>query len=187
MKHIVRKPYLDYKKEEQWLNDMSARGLALSDYSWCRYVFADAPNGKYLYRIELLENTPNHPESQAYLRFLEENGVEHVASYIRWVYLRKNAADGPFDIYTDLDSKIRHYRRVTALWNSLMTIEWIIGGANMFLGIVNPENSSLGGRFSNGNFLIGCCLVALGSLFFFLGLPIRKKIRTLKKQKAITE
>ena len=104
MKHIVRKAYWDFEKEEAWLNEMSARGMAMTDYSWCRYVFEDAPNRQYIYRIELLENMPTHPESIAYLRFLEESGVEYVASYMRWVYLRKPAADGPFDIYTDIDS-----------------------------------------------------------------------------------
>lgn len=103
--HIVHKAFWDFEKEEQWLNTMSARGLALSDYSWCRYVFADTPENRYIYRIELLENLPTHPESMAYLRFLEENGVECVASYMRWVYLRKNASEGPFDIYTDIDSR----------------------------------------------------------------------------------
>ena len=79
MKYVIWKAYWDYEKEEQWLNEMSARGMAITDYSWCRYVFTDAPNGAYNYRIELLEYMPTHPESMAYLRFLEENGVEVVA------------------------------------------------------------------------------------------------------------
>lgn len=33
MKHIVRKAYWNYEKEENWLNEMSAKGLALIDYS----------------------------------------------------------------------------------------------------------------------------------------------------------
>ena len=45
MKHIVYKPYWDYEKEERWLNDMAAKGLALSDYSWCRYAFEETPRG----------------------------------------------------------------------------------------------------------------------------------------------
>ena len=31
MKHIVRKAYWDFEKEEQWLNEMSARGMAMTD------------------------------------------------------------------------------------------------------------------------------------------------------------
>ena len=88
MKHVVHKAMWDYEKEEQWLNEMSAKGLAFTDYTWCRYVFAEAPANQYIYRIELLEYIPSHPESQTYLRFLEENGVVVVSSYMRWVYLR---------------------------------------------------------------------------------------------------
>jgi len=37
--------------------------------------------------IELLENQATHAESGAYIRFLEDNGVECVASHMRWIYL----------------------------------------------------------------------------------------------------
>ena len=187
MKHIVYKPYWDFEKEERWLNDMAAKGLALSDYTWCRYAFEETPRGKYLYRIELLENLPSHPESQAYLRFLEENGVEVVTSYMRWVYLRRNAADGPFDIYTDLDSKIRHYKRILTFWNVMTAVEWSAGACNLAVGITNLVVDGQLGNFTNGNFVLGVCLMALGFTFFFLGIPIRRKIRALKKQQTITE
>lgn len=89
MKTIIRKAYWNYEKEEKWLNEMSANGFALTDYFWCRYVFTDCEPGEYIYRIELLEYLPTHPVSQKYLRFMEENGVEYVASTTRWVFFRK--------------------------------------------------------------------------------------------------
>jgi len=94
MKTIIRKPYWNYEKEEKWLNEMSEKGLALTDYSWCRYVFSDSQPGEYIYRIELLEYRPSHPASQKYLRFMEESGVEHIASYMKWVYFKKNHLTG---------------------------------------------------------------------------------------------
>ncbi len=187
MKHIVYKPYWDYEKEERWLNDMAAKGLALSDYTWCRYAFEETPRGQYLYRIELLENMPSHPESQAYLRFLEENNVEVVTSYMRWVYLRREAADGPFDLYTDIDSKIQHYKRILTFWNVMTAVEWSAGACNLAVGIANLDAGGRLGNFTNGNFVLGVGLAALGFAFFFLGVPIRRKIRSLKKQKTITE
>lgn len=101
MKHIIRKVYWDYENEEKWLNEMSAKGLQLESYTWCKYVFADGVPGEYIYRLELLENLATHPESIKYIQFLEENNVEHVASYMRWVYLRKKASDGEFQVYSD--------------------------------------------------------------------------------------
>ena len=187
MKHIVHKAYWDFEKEERWLNDMAAKGLALSDYSWGRYAFEETPRGAYLYRIELLENLPSHPESQAYLRFLEENGVEVVTSYMRWVYLRRSAAEGPFDLYTDLDSRIRHYKRILTFWDVMTAVEWSAGICNLAVGIANLEVNGRLGNFTNGNFVLGVWLLAFGFVFFFLGVPIRKKIRLLRKQRIISE
>ncbi len=187
MKHIVHKPYWNFEKEEAWLNEMSTRGLAMSDYSWCRYVFEDAPNGKYIYRIEMLNHMPTHPESLAYLRFLEENGVEFVASYMRWVYLRKPAADGPFDIYTDIDSKINHYRRINLVWTVMMIAEFIAGGMNIAIGIINLNIGERLGNFSYGNLTIGIAVSLLGVMFLLLGAPLRKKIKKLRQEKAIHE
>ena len=187
MKHIVHKPYWNFEKEEAWLNEMSKRGLAMSDYSWCRYVFTDSPNSQYIYRIELLDNLPTHPESIAYLRFLEENGVECVASYMRWVYLRKNAADGPFDIYTDIDSKIKHYQRINLLWSTLMIVEFIVGGMNVAIGIINLSIGEHLGNFSYGNIGLGVSLLLFGLMFLLLGAPLRRKIKKKKKKKTIHE
>lgn len=187
MKHIVYKACWDFEKEERWLNDMAANGLALSDYTWGRYAFAETPRGQYLYRIELLEHAASHPESQAYLRFLEENGIECVTSYMRWVYLRRDASEGPFDIYTDLDSNLLHYRRIGTFWNMLTAAEWAAGACNLAVGIANIEAGGRLGNFTSGNLVMGIGLLALGLLFFLLGVPIRRKIRSLKKQKTINE
>lgn len=83
MKHIVRKAYWDYEKEEIWINHMSDMGLALVDYSWCRYVFEKARPNEYVYKLELLEKHTSDPGSVTYLQFLEENGIECVAKYMR--------------------------------------------------------------------------------------------------------
>jgi len=185
MKHIVRKLYWDYMKEEQWLNEMSARGLAFTDCSWFRYVFADAEPGEYIYRIELLENWPTHPESMAYIRFLEENGVECVATYMRWIYLRKKASEGPFDIYSDIDSKIKHYRRVNAFWNVLMYMEF--AAALLNVAVVLTFVLSGEPEFPTFNTVCAGLLIVIGFLFVKLVSPIRKMIKRLKQEKTIRE
>ena len=123
MRRIVRKVFMDFEKEAAWLNNLSAKGLALVDYSWCRYALAECAPGEYLYHIELLKNLPSHPESQQYIRFMEETGAEHVASYFRWVYFRKKAADGPFELFSDRSGLIAHYRRVAAFFGSVLILE----------------------------------------------------------------
>jgi hypothetical protein len=184
MKYIVRKAYWDYEKEEKWLNEMSAKGMGLTDYSWCRYVFTETPNNEYTYRIDLLENSPKHVESIAYIKFLEENGVEHVASYMRWIFIRKKSSEGAFDIYSDIESKIKHYKRINALWSTLMWAEFIVGLFNIIVGGVN---FNIGNKIGICNLIGGGTLILLGLLFLRLGSPIRKKTKRLQQEKVIRE
>jgi len=187
MIHVVWKAFWDYEKEEKWLNEMSAKGMALTGYSWCRYVFEETEHNQYAYRIELLENMPNHLESVAYIKFLEESGVECVATYTRWIYLRKKTSEGSFEIYTDIDSRIKHYKRIYATWNSLMFVEFTGGLANLIIGIVNLSIGENLGNFSYGNIAIGLSVISLGLIFYRLGLPIRRKIKKLEQEKTIRE
>ena len=127
MRHSIMKLFMDYEKEEKWLNDMSAKGLQLVHYSFPRYTFEEGEPGEYNYRIQLLENIPSHLESQAYIRFLEEVGVEMVGSYIRWVYFRTKTADGPFELYSDRESRIRHYGQICLMIGAVGAINLGVG------------------------------------------------------------
>ena len=64
--------FVDYEKEEKWLNEMAQSGWALESFRLMRYVFKQVERGTYTYRIELLSNLPSHPESKAYMAFLDE-------------------------------------------------------------------------------------------------------------------
>jgi hypothetical protein len=183
MKHIVRKAFIDYEKEEKWLNEMAAKGLAMTDYSWCRYAFEETPPGEYTYRLELLDNLAVHPESRKYIQFLEETGVDQVASYGRWVYFRKKTADGPFELYSDIDSKIKHYQRVFQLWFVLGIAELLIGFSNTMTGLTQWME---GGTNLNG--WLGLPLLFIGLVFMFsLALPLHRKIKRLKAEKELME
>lgn len=185
MIHVVRKLYWDFEKEEQWLNEMSAKGMALTHYSWRKYTFAETANREYLYRIELLDYVPTHPESIAYIRFLEESGIECFCTYGRWIYLRKKSSEGAFDLYTDLKSRIKHYKRIHTLWVSIMWLEFIIGLANILIGGLTYYFSST--DFSIMNIISGGMLIVLGFVFLRAGAPIRKRIIELQQENLIRE
>jgi hypothetical protein len=190
MKHIIRKAYWNYEKEENWINEMSTKGLALTDYSWCRYVFEETSNGEYTYRIELLENWPTHPESLQYIKFLEENGVECVATYMRWIYLRKKSNEGEFDIYSDIESKIKHYKKISAFWITFIWLEFLAGFMNIFIGIFNysMNGNTVSHNMSYVNVVLGSIVFGLGIIMFKkLHSPIRKKIKELEQEKDIRE
>ena len=114
MRKVIKKLYFiwSFDKEEKWLNEMAAKGLALVSVGFSRYEFEDCAPGEYNVRLELLKDTVNHPESQNYIRFIEETGAEHIGTLFRWVYFRKKADTAPFNLFSDIDSRIRHLNRM---------------------------------------------------------------------------
>jgi len=179
MKHIVYKAYWNYEKEEEWLNSMSAQGLALTDYCWVRYVFENSEPGEYIYRIQFLEQRAKHPQSRKYIDFVESTGAECVATYLHWAYFRKKAADGPFELYTDIPSMMRHYRMIRAFWIPLAVVEYAAGIINIAVGTMPP--------FSLVNIVLGALVTLLGVGFTLMIANLTKKIRALKKRQLIVE
>ena len=56
---------------------------------------------------------------------MEETGVEIVQSWGFWVILRKKTTDGPFVLYTDVDSQITHYTKIRNMFKVVSIIELI--------------------------------------------------------------
>lgn len=188
MKKIIHKAYWNPDKEQQWLNSLAAKGLALTDYSWMRYAFEETDPGLYIYEIEFLEKSRKNPESELYLRFLEDAGVEVVATYMRWVYLRKKASDGPFAIYSDCDSKIRYLKRIRSFWIGIIIMELFAGLMNVGLSLTYLFYEALkaASEFPWPNFILGLLCTGIGIVFFFtLLLPVHLQIRKLRKERAL--
>jgi len=187
MKTVIRKVFANHEKEEKWLNEMSAKGFAFIDYTWCRYVFSDSQPGEYTYRLELLEYLPSHPVSQKYIQFMEESGTEHVTSYMRWVYFRKKTSDGAFDIYSDIDSKIKHYQRISLLYLVIGIGNLLASSLNfsLWLGLLRGD-PSYPLPMLNLTVAVMSGILGLGILIVFRH-PLRRKMKKLKKDKLILE
>lgn len=135
----------DFEKEEQWLCDMAARGLALVAVGLGKYEFEECLPGEYEVRMEFLEHKPTHPESVKYLAFLEEMGVEQVGSLQKWVYLRRKKADGPFTLHSDSASRIKHLSRIIQFLSLIGWFNLYIGCYNLYLffSTLHPFRSSI--------------------------------------------
>lgn len=133
MKRTMHRIYWvwDFDKEEAWLNEMAAKGLALSDAGFCRYTFEETDPGAYAVRLELLDFMPSAKQGQDYIRFVEETGAEYVGKCLRWAYFRKQTTDGGFDLFSDLDSRVKHFNRILFLIGCLMPL-LIFNVINMF-------------------------------------------------------
>lgn len=121
----IHKVYLawDFKKEELWLNEMAAEGWALEHAAFCSYTFVRCEPGEYVIRMEMNAD-------RDYRSFVEETGAEYVGGCVNWIYFRRKAELGSFDLFSDIDSRIAHLARIG---KSL----WLICLANLIIGVVN--------------------------------------------------
>ena len=126
----IRKIFLawDFEKEERWLNEMAEAGWALDGVGFCTYHFVSCDPGAYTVRLEMHEVDPD------YLAFMEETGAEYVGRVMQWVYFRRAAALGSFDLFSDLDSRIAHLGRIGSCLG-------ILGAANLAIGMANTVGS----------------------------------------------
>ncbi len=190
MKHKVYRYFSigEHEKEELWLNEMSSKGMQLTDTAGIRYTFQEGAPGAYIYRIELLEHIPDHAESAAYIRFLEETGVEFIGSYGRWVYFRRPASLGAFELYSDTGSKIKHFKRILTMANvlSILYAAWIL------LWLFHSWTQyQIGLRwfYINHPYSLSsvCVFTFLIILFQLAVIPVRKTLHRLKMQKKLGE
>ncbi len=115
--------YYDKDAEEAWLKKMSLKGWAFKKFWLGFYSFEASEPGEYNYQIDLLDNWSG--DKKEFADFMEEAGVEVISQWYRWVYLRKKAVDGPFEMYTDRASKIAQYKRIKHFFRLALIVEAI--------------------------------------------------------------
>lgn len=137
MRETVRKWFWawEFDKEEQWLDEMAAQGMALVSARYATYEFEDCQPGEYAVRLEMLEHTPDSPEGKQYIEFVESTGAEYVGRVMKWVYFRKKTADGPFELHGDNHTRIKHLGGIIRLLKPLMALNVGMGVYNLCIGI----------------------------------------------------
>lgn len=135
MRTIIHKCFFvwNFDAEEKWLNEMAAKGLCLVSVGFCKYEFKDCVPGEYRICLQLLDKMPKHPESQKYIEFMEETGAEHVGSFTRWVYFRKKASEGSFELFSDHASRFKYLTGIVSFIALIVGLNLYIGLYNLFL------------------------------------------------------
>ena len=123
------KLYYDKDKETVWLNKMASEGWALKSFFAGFYKFEPCRKGEYIYQIDF------GAVSEEYRELMQELGVEIVVLWGYWIILRKRAADGPFELYTDVDSELEHYRKIRRMFKGATIIELIAFFIEIFGGL----------------------------------------------------
>lgn len=114
----------DFDKEERWLNTMAQQGWVLDKTGFCRYEFVRCEPGEYTVRLEMREH------DEGYLSFMADTGAEYVGRMLKWIYFRKKTELGPFDIFSDAESRIAHLERMCRMLRG-------VGIANLAIGLAN--------------------------------------------------
>ncbi len=168
----------NFDREEEWLNHMAAQGLALVAVGFCRYTFEECLPGEYAVRLELMEQLPESAEGQQYLRFIEETGAEYLGAIARWAYFRKRTERGGFDLFSDLDSRLAHLKRILVLFIPFIFLNLWPACWNLSLFLQNRFWLSL---FCS---VLGAVMVALLTYGFF---RIWRKRRRLLQERSLHE
>lgn len=116
----------DFEKEERWLNEMALDGWALENAGFCRYTFVRCEPGEYIIRIQMNKDAD-------YRSFVEGLGAEYVGGCVNWDYFRRKAELGSFDLFSDIDSRIKHLDRIGKML-------WLLCLANLLIGVINLMN-----------------------------------------------
>ena len=133
----------DYDKMEAWLNGMAMEGWALDEVGICEFRFVRSEPGEYGVRVQMGVCDEN------YERLLKEDGVEKVGFLGPWGFYRKKTEDGPFELYSDIDSRIDHI-------NKIARVLTVIGALNIFIGLVNVRNGFSWVNLLCATFLMYC-------------------------------
>ena len=120
---IKFKLYFDKDKETQWLNEMSQKGWAMTGFFAGFYRFEPCEKGKYTYQIDF--GNEFFSVSDDYREFMSDSDIEIIQSWGFWVFLRKLSSEGEFQLYTDVDSQIEHYKKIRNMFKAVTVIELI--------------------------------------------------------------
>ena len=109
--------------ETAWLNSMAQDGWAMTGFFAGFYTFDSCEKGAYLYQVDFTDRLWS--VTSDYREFMKEMGAEIVTNWGFWTVLRKPASEGPFELYTDVDSQIEHYTKIKRMFKTATIIEVI--------------------------------------------------------------
>ena len=118
----------EFEKEERWLNEMAQEGWVLQNAGFCTYTFEKTEPGQYIIRLAMLDSSPDF---ESFMGELEAQSVGHCFS---WGYFRRSAQLGPFDMFSDVDSRISHLNKIGQMVRLLCLANLLIGVTNTFSG-----------------------------------------------------
>lgn len=170
--------YYDADRGTAWLNEMAAKGYSMTRFFAGFFTFEPCEPGEYLYQIDFSSKLFSVPED--YREFMEETGVEVIQPWGPWIFLRKKASEGNFQLYSDVDSQIKYYTKIRNMFKIVTLLELICFVIECIcVGQVRPADRPL---FIFFVLLIGTFIV----VFIRMAFRTNKIIAKLKERKGET-
>ncbi len=185
-----------FDREEAWLNRMATQGLVLSRVRWRRYTFEEMEPKTYAVRLEFLNGATWTNLTQDYIQFVKETGAEYLGHRRHWAYFRKPLSSGGFDLFSDIDSRIKHLNRVLSALSGTLAMLLI---DLFYLGFVfYPQNRAaeeMGAMAQNPRLTYLVTVVYLAAAVYLVALPaftygfvrVALKRRQLKAERQLHE
>lgn len=173
---VIFKAIFDFDKEDRFLNDMSAKGFDLVRWFPYTYVFEQGEPGAWTYRSGVL---PRADKAQ-YLALMADAGIETVATSVNGTAtFRKRTAEGPFELYSDTESRIAYFQGWRKRYFLLITLS---------MALFVPYNFMASRELSLLE-LLPLLLVQLAGMTFLTAQTMRltKQIRTLEAERRLAE
>ena len=98
--------FVDFDKEEKWLNDMAVKGWDFYRTSGVIYYFKKCTPGEFIYQIDFKEKK-SKDEVADYISFRSscEDQLAHL--WKSKIYWKRNPAAGPFEAENNIAAKLR--------------------------------------------------------------------------------
>lgn len=162
-------------REEAWLTRMAREGCRLKSINpFGFYTFEAGARQDVVYRLDF-QNQNRKQDKLDYLQLFADAGWEHVGTMGGWQYFRKAVAAGEEpELYSDVESKIQKYRRLSAVFVIFLPI----------MVLLNHRLSQTTTRSEWYAILLFLSLILLITYIFCM-IQFLRRINQLKKSRGI--
>lgn len=111
--------FLNFEKEEKWLNDMAAKGYVLTQKNF-GYRFRKTKPHKTVIKIDFRQ-FKTREDFEDYRALFEDSGWKHIAGTKSsgTQYFKRISDEASEDIFSDSESKAGRYKRLAKMYFSL--------------------------------------------------------------------
>lgn len=113
--------YYDNDAAANWLNEMAKDGWNMTGFFAGIFLFEKCGKGAWQYQVDF--RTGFGRKADDYRLFMEDAGIEVIQNWGFWTFLRKPASEKPFQLYTDIDSRLTHYKKILVMFKIITALE----------------------------------------------------------------